>query len=285
MTYQNFIPQVWSRSLLSATDTALVYGAEGVISRDYEGEITSGGDTVKINSLGDPTVKSYDRTTDIDAAEDLTNAQQMLLIDQEKYFNFAISDIDKAQANTGLMAEASTRGGYQLKKTADSFLSALASAGVASGNIIAATDVGTGASDTPAYELLVDLGVLLDESDVPEDARWVAVSPAFHGLLRKDDRFVGFGTDGTKAALTNGKIGEAAGFTVMKTNQAPVNASSAPTIIAGHRMAWNFAQQLLEVEAYRPERRFSDAVKALHVYGAKVTRPTFLAKCEVTINA
>ena len=33
----------------------------------------------------------------------------------------------------------------------------------------------------------------------------------------------------------------------------------------------------MELEAYRREENFSDAVKGLHVYGAKVTQPEALA--------
>lgn len=34
-----------------------------------------------------------------------------------------------------------------------------------------------------------------------------------------------------------------------------------------------FAEQISEVEAYRPEKRFADAVKGLHLYGAKIVYP------------
>ena len=37
--------------------------------------------------------------------------------------------------------------------------------------------------------------------------------------------------------------------------------------------SFGFAEQILKVEAYRPESAFSDAVKGLHLYGAKVMRP------------
>jgi hypothetical protein len=42
-------------------------------------------------------------------------------------------------------------------------------------------------------------------------------------------------------------------------------------------MAWSFAQQVTEVIAYTPEKRFGDALKGLVVYGAKVVRPNCLA--------
>lgn len=38
-------------------------------------------------------------------------------------------------------------------------------------------------------------------------------------------------------------------------------------------MALSYAEQIVKVEAFRPEKRFSDAVKGLHVYGAKLVRP------------
>ena len=34
-----------------------------------------------------------------------------------------------------------------------------------------------------------------------------------------------------------------------------------------------FAEQLSEIDAYRPEKRFADAVKGLHLYGASVIYP------------
>ena len=48
-------------------------------------------------------------------------------------------------------------------------------------------------------------------------------------------------------------------------------------IIAGHSIATTFAEQINDVEGYRMEKRFADAVKGLHLYGAKVVRPEALA--------
>jgi len=46
-------------------------------------------------------------------------------------------------------------------------------------------------------------------------------------------------------------------------------------------MAWSYAEQISSVEGYRPQARFADAVKGLHLYGAKVVRPTALAVAPV----
>jgi hypothetical protein len=44
-----------------------------------------------------------------------------------------------------------------------------------------------------------------------------------------------------------------------------------------------FAEQLSEIEAYRPEKRFADAVKGLHLYGTKVVYPEEMVTIDVCI--
>jgi hypothetical protein len=49
--------------------------------------------------------------------------------------------------------------------------------------------------------------------------------------------------------------------------------------MAGTKDAITFADQIVSVEAFRPETMFSDAVKGLHVYGMKVVAPKALVAC------
>ena len=51
---------------------------------------------------------------------------------------------------------------------------------------------------------------------------------------------------------------------------------------AGWKGAVTIAEQIRETVAYKPESSFDDALKGLHLYGAKVTRPTALAKVVCT---
>lgn len=281
MTLTNFTPAIWSGEILVALETAHRYAAPGVVNRDYEGEISAQGDRVKINSVGDVTIFDVAKNTDIDDPEALQSAQQELIITEAKGFNFAVDDIDQVQNNVSVMSEAMRRAAYGLRDTVDEFMSGLmATAAVAGGNKIATvaspkTDLGTAGK---AYDYLVDLGVLLGESDTPDDGRWVIVPEWFHGLLVKDDRFTNYGTDANRATLANGMVGAAAGFTVYKSNKVPnTTSTTAARIIAGHPMAVSFAEQINKLEAYRPEKRFADAVKGLHLYGGKVLRPSNLA--------
>lgn len=267
----NFIPTVWTARLLKALEKALVYGQAGVVNRDYEGEISQRGDSVKIASISDPTVDDYVKDTDI-TAEALTDAEQTLLIDQAKYFNFIVDDLDRAQQNVNVMDEAISRAAYKLRDTADKYIAASYTL-VPSGNTVASNSSPDLALATGvAYKHLVDLGVKLDEANVPTEGRFVVVPPFFHGALLQDARFVGSGPKG-EARLVNGQVGEAAGFRVLKSNNVPVESATYYKVIAGHAMAYSFADQVNKIEAYRKEKGFGSGVKGLHVYGGKLVRP------------
>lgn len=294
MSLDNFIPQVWASEILRSLRTSLVYAQPQIINRDYEGEIANAGDTVRINMIGAVTVNDYTKNVDIASAEVLTDAQTTLKIDQAKYFNFQIGDVDQVQQSPKVMGEAIFQASYALRKVLDSFIAGLYT------DIPSVNMIGTDASPITGtwatagslfYDRLVDLGVLLDNQDVPDDGRWAVIPPWAEGYLLKDARFVGYGTGFNAGLLTNGfagenisqpspgtaPIGRAAGFDLFKSNQVPNTSAIKYKIIAGHNMGWSFASQINKVEGYRHPLQFSDSLKGLSVYGAKVVRPNCLA--------
>lgn len=277
MSVDGFIPSLWSGGILAGTRKAQVYTQAGVANRDYEGEIRAAGDRIKVGAIGDVTISSYSKNTNINAPQALTDAQQTVVIDQGKYFNFQVDDVDRAQVRPNLMAEATSRTGYLMSDQEDQFLASLYT-DVPSGNTQGSsgspkTDLGTAGK---AYEYLVQFGVDLDETNTPTEGRWAIVPPWFHAKLLLDERFVKAGTARTDEVLRTGQVGEAAGFSVFKSNNVSNNGTTY-RILAGHAMAWTFAEQIGEVIAYRPELRFADAVKGLILYGGKVLRPDQLA--------
>lgn len=352
MTIQYAQPEIWAAEILSVLSQSAVYSGAPCTNRDYEGEIKNAGDTVHISSIADPTITAYVKDTDMSAAQALTDADQTLLIDQSFSFNFQIDDIDKAQAanSGGLMTEATKRAAWGLRDVADKFV-ATKMARAATGGVLGVIDATTA---TNVYDLLiVPAGVKLDQANVPEEQRWLVLDPATYGKLRLDARFVNANQSGT-AALHNGQVGEAGGFRIFKSNNAPqvnraitssiavattaktltsatavfsqadvgavvagTNITAGTTIasvnaagtvatmsavgtgaanqtdtvvsaagqiaLAGSSIATSFAEQILEVEAYRPQLRFGDALKGLHVYGSKVVRPTGLVVASVKV--
>ena len=274
MAFSNFIPEIWSARLLEHMDKVHVYA--NLMNRDYEGDIKAFGDTVHINLLGDITMKDY-TGVDIATPQELDSTQQNLVIDQAKYFNFMVKDIDNAQSNPKLVDAAMVRASYNMNDVIDQYLADLLLQGVATDNILYGDTTAITPTSANAYDYLVDLGVKLSECNAPMYGRWVVVPPWYHGLLLKDERFVGNGTGYNQAVLQGGLVGEAAGFQIHLSNNVPNSSGTKYKIIAGTAAAGAYAEQLVELEAYRVEKNFSDAVKGLHVFGAKVLHSTGLA--------
>lgn len=271
MALNNFIPAIWSRALLENLRNDLVFGQPGIINRDYEGDIRGAGSSVKIHNLGAVTISDYTKNTDLSAPETLTDAETILSIDQSRSFNMQIDDVDQAQQVPKVMEGAMREAAYALANDLDSYLAGLhAGVGITTGFGDDTTPIVP--SSTTAYEYLADAYTALDEANCPPQGRWVIVPPWYHGLLRKDARFVSYGTDRNRATLQNGVIGEAAGFNVLVSNNVDNTAGAKYKVMFGHPSAWTLAMQIEKVEAYRPPLRFADAVKGLNVYGAKIVR-------------
>ena len=287
MAVTNFVPDLWSARLLVALRKAAVAG--GLVNRDYEGEIRREGDSVKITSINDVTIGTYTAHNDI-TVEDIDDATRSLLIDQAKYFAVELDDIEKAQQKKGgrsALDQAVDNAAYQLRDVTDAFLLTTLSVGVQG----TANDLGTVAIHTTArnlYDSFVDLSVLLDEANVPEEGRFAVLKPSLYGRVLKLDEFIAAGDAVSAASRGNGFVGEIAGLSLYKSNNMPTVTDAAATggaVIAGSTMACTFAEQIVSVEAARMEKRFADMVKGLHVYGAKVVRPTALATVEFDATA
>lgn len=270
MSVDGFIPTVWSTKLLQALRKSQVFVQPGVVNRDYEGDIAQAGDAVRIGQIGDVTISSFTKNTDIAAATALTDAQATLVIDQGKYFNFQVDDVDKAQIRPSLMDEAMGRAAYNLKDQEDQYVAGLYAefTGAIASSGSPKTDLGTAGQ---AYTYIVKAAQLLSEQNVPSDGRIGVVPPWYYAQLLLDKRFVEASEAGA-ATARNGQVGMAAGITILQSN----NVSHSTThyrIPFLHSMAISFAEQINKVEAYRPPLRFADAVKGLLLYGAKVVRP------------
>lgn len=269
MAVTNFIPTIWSARLNEGFKKALVYG--NCVNTDYEGEIKGAGSTVKINSVGAVTIDNYDKSKGINKPQELDSSQSTLTIDQAKYFNFQVDDIDKAQANVDLLDAGIKEASYGLANVADQYIANFYTE-VKAGNTIGDDTTPIVPTIANAYDYLIDLGVILDENSVSELDRFVVVPSWFYGLLLKDPRF-------TKEIdiMRTGFVGNIDNMAVYKSNNVPNTSGEKYKIIAGQKSAISFAGQVDSVEAYRPESQFSDAVKGLQVYGAKCIKPEGIA--------
>ena len=282
MAVTGFIPKLWSARLLNALDKSHVFA--NVVNRDYEGEIKKMGDTVHINTIGAVTIGTYTQNTDFSSGpETLATTDQTLTIDQAKYFNFQVDDIDAAQAAGDIMDKAMTRAAYGLADASDKYIAGILAGAADTSNLVSSSAVALTSSNV--YENVVKMRTILDKANVPTAGRWLVIPPEMYALILLDDRFVKTGGEMAEGILKTGLVAQAAGFDIYLSNNcvsANVSEKVTYTITGGVDSAATYAEQIVSTEAYRPEKRFADAVKGLHVYGAKVVDKAQLACLKAT---
>ena len=194
-----------------------------------------------------------------------------------KRFNFQIDDVDRAQATPKLMEMAMAQAAGALANVADAYVFSLYGEATSANTITQAELTENNVIDTiiSAREKLLANGVSGSTPTVLE------VTPSVAALIMKAKILQG--TENTEA-LANGCIGNFIGFEVyVSPNIATDSQTGQMKCFARTKRAIDFAEQINKVEAYRPENRFADAVKGLHLYGAKVIYPEELVLLSVKI--
>ena len=143
-------------------------------------------------------------------------------------------------------------------------------AAITAGNTIGSVATPKIPTKDDAYEYLVDLGTLLDENNTPIAGRFCIVPAWFHGSAVKGRPICPQRHRRRRPSADEWRGRRGAGFMIFKSNNVPNTAGTKYKIIAGHPIATSYAEQIVDVQTFKPEKRFGDAVKGLHVYGAKV---------------
>lgn len=261
MAYANFKPTVWSKYIQHELSKMTVLQED--CNTCFEGEIGLG-KTVKIIGVSRPNVGTYVPGSDIDSAETPADSSMLLTVDQFRYTHFIVDDVDRAQAQEGLMQAYLRESTSALAECRDRYIAATAAAGTLRSASLAVTNAAEAraAVDT-ALVTLWDNGVKVT------DGVSITVSPWFYALLKNA---LTAELSNNAELLQKGVLGLYNGATVkMSNNLARDGADDCMLVRTKNAVA--FAAGIEKTEAYRPDKQFADAVKVLDCYGAKLVRP------------
>lgn len=276
MSYSNFIPTVWSAKLQRERERDAV----GVMlcNRDWEGDIKDTGDTVTINGVVRPTVGTYVKGSTSITPENLNGAQTQLKITESDYFAFEVDNIDKRQASGDIMDAQMKEANEAMSDSSDDFIYTLyADAGktIDAANITSATTI---SKITAALKALWN-------NKVPKKAEIsLEVSPDFlEKMLLAEILY----SDPNDKLMTNGYVGRLKKYLGIKVYMTTgiYNDGTYDYCMMRTKAAIAFADQLTQIKPFEPDDSFSDAVKGLHLYGAKVVRPKELVVIKASYAA
>ena len=265
MSYANFVPKIWAKAIERELERKLVFAED--CNRQYEGDVKQMGDTVKILGVGKPTIsKQKGGSIILPDAENVEDTSVEMQINTVAYFNFLVDDIDKRQAVGGLLDALNNEATQELAGEMDKDIAALA--GTRDAKKVYSDYLAVNADNVLGT---LDLALqMLHENDVPADAKIVAtVPPWFLPHLRT--AYTKLDTDNSDL-LKNGKVGRYNNILIKMSNNVNSTTSGSNIMVRTER-AVAFANPLTHTEPYRPEKRFSDAVKGYVLYGTKIVRP------------
>ena len=269
MAYTNFKADVWALAIERERDRNCV--GWSLSNNDHEGEVAEYGKSVKINWTKRPTVSSYTGAA-ITTAETLDATNSSIAIDQAKYVNFLVDDVDELQAKPKIMASCMKEAAAAIAEDADDYIYSLYTACGAS--VVNAT-----CTSTTIIETLSSAVQKMRENKVPSNvALSLEVTPAIYQKM-----WIAKITQQlpNEMPLENGLVAMWNGLKVYQTVGVKV-VSTVHMCLLRTKAAISVIGQMQKMEAYRPQNLFADAVKGLHVYGAAVVRPLELITLKLT---
>lgn len=270
MAYQNFVPEVWVDAIQRDLERNHIFATD--CNREYEGEVSKQGDSVRILGVGKPTIttvgaKSFGKLDDPETVED---SSVIMYIDQMSYFNYQIGDIDKIQAKGGIMEALNAETSEGLADAQDTFIARLAASKEA-------IKLNNSAVQLTKENILPQLDLAMQrlyENDVKRTTKIVIdMDPATYTVFKQ--AYSGSDTNNSEL-LANGAVEKYYGAYVKLSNNVHKTTESGHTvanIMIRTQRAIAFACPKIHIEPYRPEKSFADAVKGFALYGAKIVRP------------
>lgn len=292
-----FIPSLWSGKLAQKFYASTVFGE--IANTDWQGEINAMGDRVIINTIPSITINEYSVGQNLQY-EVPPPSTISLTIDKGKYFGVNVNDVLELQSKPKLMDMFTNDASQQMKIKIDkdvlygTFNQGAAANQGATAGVSGSYNLGTDAAPITLtganiLEKIVNMATVLDEQNVPEDGRFLVITPYERNLLMQSNLAQAQFMGDDKSMVRNGKIGTIDRFTVYVSNQMPTGAAGKTwmnpntgtdstdasalkrhAVIAGHKSAITFASQITKVETLQNPNDFGNLVRGLNVYGYKV---------------
>lgn len=305
-----FIPEIWTAQFLNDLEEGLVLGSAEITNRQYEGQFRREGDVIRIPHFTDTVsdkgiVKAYGS---IGAADHAALEYIKMTVAKGSSFHLEIDALHQLQTKEGValmesLVQQRARASAQVidQVLAKTLLAAISGKDLNGsedpnavvtglpalhGTIDAITTANyTAGQDIGVYDIVVSMLENLDIKNAPQD-RFLFISPKIRSLLLRDPKFIDAGYYGGNAVIPSGVIGQILGVPVRvaptlgshtrptaKLTKASHTAFSSVDMFMGSTAATSLVIPFAEMEAYRPEAKFTSAVKSRVIYDAKVIRP------------
>lgn len=309
-----FIPTLWSGKLNAKFFASTMLS--DVMNTTWEGEIKNQGDTINIRTAPSITINDYAGAGTTLTSEVPVPIMTSMQINKGKYFSVQVNDVLSYQSDMDQMNMFTEDAAKQLKIAIENevFFNAFVTQGAAAANkgatagaLSASYNLGTDlapVAKTDILNMILRMSATLDEQNVPEEGRFLILSPFDRHQLMQSSIAQAYFTGDQSSTIRTGKIGMLDRFTVYVSNLLPkgeagkalvaglsatsggaavTSALARRMVVAGTKDACAFASQITKTEPLRNQTDFGDIVRGLSVYGRKVVKDTALVTALVGV--
>lgn len=264
-TVTHFQRTVWSASILRSleTITSLRNHCDFMYEKDSEHA-----KEVKILSVNRPTIRQYNPGTAL-VRESVADSSQLLELNQYYYFNFEVEDIVKAQSQPGMMEALTDEAAKGLALEGDKYVAKVVKDAADAGEIGKSESVVSLTTAKVKGAVEDGFAYLYGNNCKISDTYYLELAPKVFTTYRQE--LTELSTNNPEI-IKKGAVGRVNNALVCIENLLPSTDNSFYNILRTNK-AIAFAEQIEKVEHYRPEDAFTDAVKGLYVFGAKMVRP------------
>lgn len=309
MAYENYIPTIETKKMLKERDKHLVFVAN--TTREWEGEIKSRGDHIKINGIGSPTVWTLRKDGTYEANQALTAEGKpgttraagsgkdvihrgipdweevetysiQLPVNQEAVWNYGVGDLDQQMmTEKGMVAKLRSKHAVKLADIQDRYVAKLMAnftPAAYSPDVVTVTSEKTPESGKNILKLINDMVRRLHKNNVLDSEQlYCECSPDFWMVLK--DAYTALDTNNSEL-LANRGFGKYNGIIFNRTNNAIVDGQD--YIYLHTKSAVAFFDPITKNEAYRPQNGFADCVKGFSWFDAGIVDKNALLVAKVT---
>jgi hypothetical protein len=266
-------PEIWANEFIDRLE------AENkmlpIVNRSCEADLSAGGDTVRRMKTGAVTTAAYTDGTDM-TVSDVTSTDDTLVLDQQRSFLIHLerTELKKSKAPEKIVKAYGDQGIYELGQDIESHILTTMASEVSSGNILGTTGAPITLTKDNVEDYMLELGLLLDEDNIPSNGRVYVVDAATGTLMKKAQilRETAMGDE----VLKTGKIGIFNGSEVVQNNNI--------TTTSGYRNIFHYHKDKFfdiavrinpnDIEIFQLEKRFGKSIKGLALYGSNSFHPT-----------
>jgi len=232
--------------------------------------IADSSDQVTIITVGSATFGTYDPAVDITIGTGSAE-KTVLKCDQLVYFADSVDDSIKLVGDYAVKygQKAVMESGLKADKYA---LTLATKANFPTNWYAGAVDAAIDVNSANILAVLEDLNTKMNEANIPDEGRFIAVPPTLNQKILIAIRKAGIVAQQSTDAFYEGKVMKVCGLNIIVTNQYTGSTAIGQTVLClfGHADAIAYGGKPTVVESARLEKRFADLVKGLYRFGAKV---------------